>query len=176
MIREVKATVLRTVLWILVLLWMAVIFSFSAENAEESLETSDSIVDAVVEQLLEGKRDTMSVSDFESFKTKVSHFIRKSAHFTAYMLLGILTLSALFTHKLKNKARALLTLAICFLYAVSDEVHQVFVPGRAGRISDVMIDTSGAVLGILLVFSVIQLIKYRKNKTLSKSKKGVFTK
>ena len=75
-----------------------------------------------------------------------------------------------------SKARALLTLAICFLYAVSDEVHQVFVPGRAGRISDVMIDTSGAVLGILLVFSVIQLIKYRKNKTLSKSKKGVFTK
>ena len=78
---------------------MGVIFSFSAENAEESIETSDSIVDVVVEHLLESKKDTMSISDFDAFKMKVSHFVRKAAHFTAYMLLGILTLTALFTHK-----------------------------------------------------------------------------
>ena len=165
-----KNNITRTVLWVLVVLWMGVIFSFSAENAEESLETSDGIVDVVVEHLLESKKDTMSISDFDAFKMKVSHFVRKSAHFTAYMLLGILTLTALFTHKLKNKVRSLITVGICFLYAVSDEIHQIFVPGRAGRFSDVMIDTSGAVLGILTVFGAACLIRYLKNKRPLKTK------
>ncbi len=169
---KINNIVIRTILWILVVLWMGVIFSFSAENAEESLNTSDSIVDVVVEGILETQKEAMSISEYESFKMKVSHFVRKSAHFTAYMLLGILTLSALLTHKMKNTTRIFLTVVVCFLYAVSDEIHQIFVPGRAGRFSDVMIDTSGALLGILLVLGVICLKQYFKNKNLSKSKKG----
>ena len=159
-----KNTVIRTVLWVLVVLWMVVIFSFSAENAEESLETSDGIVDRVIDHLLEDQKDTMNVTDYNSFKEKVSHFVRKTAHFTAYMLLSILTLSAMLTHKLRDKTRTALTLIICFLYAVSDEIHQVFVPGRAGRFSDVMIDTSGAVLGILLCLGTVYVIRRLKNK------------
>ena len=164
-----KTIVIRTVLWTLVVLWMAIIFSFSAETAEESLETSDGIVEVVVEKLLENKKDNMSVSEYESFKTKVSHFVRKAAHFSAYMILGILTLSALIVHGQKNKTKAVTSLGICFLYAVSDEIHQIFVPGRAGRFSDVMIDTAGAVLGVLLVFCITYAKLRLKSKNSQKS-------
>ena len=159
-----KIIATRIVLWVLVVLWMVVIFSFSAENAEESLETSDGIVDVVVEQLLEDKKDAMSETEYDSFKMKVSHFVRKSAHFTAYMILGTLSTSALLTHNIKKTTMSILSLGICFLYAVSDEIHQVFVPGRAGRFSDVMIDTSGAVLGILLCLGTVYVIRRLKNK------------
>lgn len=148
----------------LAVLWMGVIFSFSAENAEESLETSDGIVDRVIDHLFEDKKESLPSAKYDNFKMKVSYFVRKTAHFTAYMILGVLILSALFTHKLKNRMRIFLTLTISFLYAVSDEVHQVFVPGRAGRFSDVMIDTSGAVLGILLCLGTFYIIRRFKNK------------
>ncbi len=166
-----NTNVIKTILWILVVLWMGVIFSFSAENAEESLETSDGIVDIVVDNLFEYKKDTLSEDEFLSFKETVSRFVRKSAHFIAYMILGILTLSALFAHRLKNKTRVSISLGICFLYAVSDEIHQIFVPGRAGRFTDVLIDTSGAVLGILLVFAVTYIILQLKNKKLSQHRR-----
>lgn len=147
---------------------MAVIFSFSAENAEESLETSDSIVNVVIDSLLEEHKDSLSESEYNSFREKLSHFVRKSAHFAAYTVLGILTGSALYTHRLKNKTVAYLSVLICFLYAVSDEIHQVFVPGRAGRISDVMIDTSGAVIGVLLcLFTAYFIHRFKKSKNLT---------
>ena len=160
-----KRIITRTVLWVLVVLWMGMIYNFSAENADESLETSDSIVEVVVDRILEDKKDTMSKADYDDFKMKVSHFVRKSAHFAAYMMLGILTLSALLTHNFKKTTKSILSLGICFLYAVSDEIHQVFVPGRAGRFSDVMIDTSGAVLGVLLVLATVSIILRLRKKS-----------
>ena len=46
----------------------------------------------------------------------------------------------------------LITIAICFLYAVSDEIHQYFVPGRACRLFDVLIDTSGSAFFCLVYY------------------------
>lgn len=46
----------------------------------------------------------------------------------------------------------LITVAICFLYAISDEIHQYFVPGRACRVFDVLIDTSGSAFFCLVYF------------------------
>ena len=137
------------------MLWMAVIFMFSAENAEESIETSDSIVDVVVEHIISVSEDELTPTEYASLKESVSHFVRKAAHFTAYMALGILTLSALYQHSLSVPRKRYISLAICVLYAVSDEIHQTFVPGRAGRILDVLIDSAGAAVGILLVSLIV---------------------
>jgi VanZ family protein len=78
--------------------------------------------------------------------------MRKSAHFFAYLILGFLV-----SHALKNEASAAsawkrrgISLASCILYAISDEFHQLFVPGRGPLVKDVFIDGSGAALGILL--------------------------
>lgn len=78
--------------------------------------------------------------------------MRKSAHFIAYLILGILV-----SHAMKNEEstgtawkRRGASLLICVAYAISDEFHQLFVPGRGPRLKDVFIDGSGAALGILL--------------------------
>ncbi len=73
--------------------------------------------------------------------------IRKMAHFFCYLILGILGMWTLSAYNAEGK-RWLIALLFCMLYAVSDEVHQLFVPGRAGKIVDVLIDTAGSATGI----------------------------
>ncbi len=67
--------------------------------------------------------------------------LRKLAHMAEYAVLGALLLRA--------TDRSGLAVALGTLYAVSDEVHQVFVPGRAGSPVDVAIDAVGVALGVL---------------------------
>ncbi len=81
-------------------------------------------------------------------------FIRKAAHFTEYFILFQLFFLALWGKKVKAqngwKRVALTALLLSFLYASSDEFHQTFIPKRTGLFSDVLIDTSGAVFGLLV--------------------------
>ena len=86
-------------------------------------------------------------------------YIRKNAHFIAYFILGILTLVALIQSETRKPAN--LALLIGILYAVSDEFHQLFVPGRAGQFRDVLVDGAGTVLGVLLASIVISRISRR---------------
>lgn len=94
--------------------------------------------------------------------------MRKSAHFIAYLILGFLV-----SHALKNEAavspsiiwkRRGISLLLCVVYAISDEFHQVFVPGRGPLLKDVFIDGSGAALGILLYVGARKLWLHWKNK------------
>ena len=76
------------------------------------------------------------------------HFlVRKAAHATEYMILAFVLvwwLSAL----LPWKRAWPITLALGVLFAIVDELHQLFVPGRAGQITDVLIDSCGILCGI----------------------------
>lgn len=74
--------------------------------------------------------------------------IRKTAHFSVYLLLGVLVMNALRRSGVIGLKAVALAIGICVLYAVSDEVHQLFVPGRGGQARDVLIDSAGAILGI----------------------------
>lgn len=92
--------------------------------------------------------------------------MRKSAHFIAYLILGFLV-----SHAMKNEAstgsfwkRRGASLLLCVAYAISDEVHQIFVPGRGPLLKDVLIDASGAALGIILYLGASKLWLLRKNK------------
>ena len=161
-----KTKILRIALWIAVVLWMAVIFAFSAESGKASTETSDGFVDRVVEEIF-GTSDRDTVPD--PIRLKISFLVRKAAHFTAFMLLGVLTASALRVDLKLFWLHAGVSLGICVLYAVSDEVHQLFVPGREGRLLDVGIDTAGALCGILLfcaVFAAVKLVRGRRKENL----------
>ncbi|PHS31770.1 MAG: hypothetical protein COA82_09845 [Alkaliphilus sp.] len=62
----------------------------------------------------------------------------------------------------KGYKGVLVTFVFCVLYAISDETHQIFVPGRSAQISDVLIDSVGAIVGILmyLVLARIKLKRY----------------
>lgn len=123
------------------IVWMAVIFYLSAQPAEQSSELSTGIMHV----LLEFTEKTLVIDD--GF---FHHIIRKSAHLIAYLLLGILTMFAL-EHRIKqNMIQILIALLIGVLYAMSDEVHQLFVAGRSGEIADVGIDALGVLIGVLI--------------------------
>ncbi len=78
------------------------------------------------------------------------HFIRKGAHFTEYALLGMTVVYA-FGEKLKKAKRIVpVALAVCAFYAATDEFHQHFVPNRMGSVSDVLLDSVGALTGIAI--------------------------
>ena len=76
----------------------------------------------------------------------LSIIIRKLAHFTEYFILGILV--ANFIKNIHKKPYY--AIIFCILYAISDEIHQIFVQGRSGEIKDILIDTCGSTIGILL--------------------------
>ena len=138
---------------ILVLLWMVMIFLLSNEEAVKSSKKSDGLIIKSVE-LFTGK----SLSDQE--KEEVLKYlvfpVRKCAHLSLYLILGILVISLLREYMVINTKLVLLSLLICFLYACSDEIHQLFVPGRSGEVRDVLIDTLGACLGVSFYYLVFR--------------------
>ncbi len=76
--------------------------------------------------------------------------IKKSAHFMFYALLGVSFLRGLRGNGPATRGALVLALLLTVVYAVGDEYHQTFVPGREGKWQDVMIDTAGASIGLLL--------------------------
>lgn len=162
---QVKKNLLRIILWIAVIMQMALIFSFSMENAAESADTSGGFIRKILETVSEDFRELNSISQHEIIES-LSHFTRKAAHFSIYGFLGILCTSALLTYNLRQPAIMLASTLICGLYAVSDEIHQYFVPGRACMISDMLLDTAGAFCGtlitILIAKAIISAFKKRK--------------
>lgn len=132
----------KVILWLLVVLWMALIFCLSHQPATESNSLSTGITErvmAIIERV---------TSDIDFDVSNFNHIIRKNAHFFAYLVLGILVSNALKSNGLKGSNRFIIALLICILYAISDEVHQLFIPGRAGQVRDVIIDSAGAIVGI----------------------------
>lgn len=140
---------------ILVIIWMLVIFNFSSQNGPKSTKTSDVVTSMVVNV-------TTSVTNKdiprEEVKKKVedsTFLVRKTAHFTEYLILGILVLQLLSDYTKINKRMLIVSLIICYLYAVSDEVHQIFIPDRTAKVLDTFIDGAGSLVGIT-IYSIYQ--------------------
>ncbi len=142
---------------ILVLLWMVMIFLLSNEEAVKSSKKSDGLIIRSVE-LFTGK--SLSVQEKEKVLKYLVFPVRKCAHLSLYLILGILVISLLREYMVINTKLVLLSLLICFLYACSDEIHQLFVPGRSGEVRDVLIDILGASLGVFFYY-----LFFRKEKT-----------
>ena len=132
----------RVISWLLVILWMALIFYLSHQPATESNSLSTGITERIVTII---ERVT---SDIDFDVSSFNHIVRKNAHFFAYLILGVLVSNALKNNDFKGTNRFLIALAICVLYAISDEIHQLFIPGRAGQVRDIIIDSAGVVVGI----------------------------
>lgn len=154
----------RVILILLVVGWCCVIFSFSAEDSEESSRTSGAIIATVCEWIVPEFGDFQG-EQRQEFIDDLQFAVRKSAHFTAYAILGFLSWFALYG--IKKGYRYACAVGFSFLYACSDEIHQLFVPGRSGEFRDVLIDTAGAILGALigLGFTALALKINRKKKS-----------
>jgi len=77
----------------------------------------------------------------------VNHVVRKLAHFCEYLVLSVLLYRALRGGGRSRLAAACASVGIAGLYSLSDELHQVFVPGRVAALTDCLIDVSGAAAG-----------------------------
>ena len=149
---------------LLTIFWMGVIYSLSATPSEESNNKSTKIVREVVEPVYENTniKNKYTLNDLIKNANKV---FRKFAHASVYLVLSIL-LNILIYLIIKHRLYFynLLSIIICFLYACSDEIHQLFVTGRTGQFIDVLIDTLGALIGCLIFNIIYKIIKNTQKK------------
>ena len=173
-----KIKVIRIILLILILINCLTIFIFSSEISDDSGNRSGRVVNFIAEIIPDIKN--MEETEKEIFKSEVMHpIVRKIAHFTIYETLGILSMCLALTYKGTKYQKGLSVTLFCLMYSISDEIHQSFVPDRSSEIRDVLIDTLGAITGILLIclicFIYRKITKKQKvNKKIDKDTKILF--
>ena len=142
---------------ILLILWLALIFFFSSQNGELSSNSSSLVVNLVNKflQIFNPKID-ISIYPITVF------IIRKLAHMFLYFILYLLTYYLMYQFNIKK--RLILSLLFCIFYAATDEVHQLFINERSGQIMDVLIDTLGSIIAIILL-KLINFFQRKLRKT-----------
>lgn len=165
---------------ILCLLWMGVIFYNSSRSGIISNEKSVNLLnDAksiyhLTKPNYASKNQPSKQTNTSSYKNieklnphqqKLNLILRKNAHAFEYIVLAILVCNVFFIYKYKGKGAVVYVLFICLFYAVTDEFHQLFVPGRTSLVSDVLIDFMGALIGLgLYYFSYYKIYRrFSKN-------------
>lgn len=126
---------------LLLILWLTLIYFFSSQNGTISSNTSGRLL------VLIG--NFFKVNDINAFVSTFSFLIRKTAHFTEYFILFLISLNCFKEYRTSNKI-ALIALIFCILCASFDEFHQLFVDGRSGQVKDVLIDSCGSGFSFLL--------------------------
>ncbi len=127
---------------IFLIIWCILIFYFSNQSGNISQSKSDIFVDLFSK--------IFNDLSYDSLKN-LSFLIRKLAHIFLYFILYLLSYNVF-----KNKKYSFL---FCLIFAITDEVHQYFIPGRSCEIRDILFDTSGAFLGYLTIF-LKKVLKY----------------
>ncbi len=138
------------------------IFSFSAQPATESSALSESVTISIIKRLPIIR--SMSPDEQDAIAKAVHNTVRKIAHFIIYAVLGMLVFLLLQSYDLPFKKSLLWTIGICFCYAVSDEIHQLFSAGRGCRVFDMFLDTVGATVGSLTVYFLQRMVRIIKVK------------
>ncbi len=144
----------KIISWIILIGWMIFIFYMSNQPADISNGQSDFVLELI---------ESLGINISGIYIDIAITIIRKGAHFTEYLILNLLYFNMLRFY-ISNKKALIYSIILSFLYASTDEFHQTFVEGRAGKFTDVLIDTSGASTGSILAFIVIKIKDRRKAK------------
>ena len=153
-----KNKVIRYISLAFLIIWMAVIFFFSAQEATESDQMSRGVAVRVAEFVFRDY-DELDEAGRAQLLDRFYLPIRKLAHILEFFILG--AAAAVFFNTFGNLRAALrfmLAAATGVLYSVSDEIHQIFVVGRACRFTDVLIDSAGVLLAVIAVFLISRLV------------------
>ena len=142
-------------LFLLLILWAIFIVAFSAQPWSESFHTSSVVEDFILKMVswMPGGQD-IAKQLLEIFP------VRKIAHFVEYMILGGLSAASWALYQAEEQGNRkpffLIAWGSCVLFAVLDELHQAFVPGRTSSIRDVLLDSVGALFGAFLVAWIVK--------------------
>ncbi len=144
-------------LWIAALAWVAVLFFFSGQDANESGRLSLKVTEYVMRLF------PSLPFEFE----QVHFFVRKTAHFCIFALEGFLLGLAMMKTLPEKWLGATLAVISCAVVAVLNEYHQSFSEGRSCELRDMIIDSCGALTGVLagaLLLAIIgRILKRRRN-------------
>ncbi len=135
---------------------MGLIFFFSSQSAEKSDATSSVISEPII-YFIYHDYELYPAEKKNEIYNHVQHIVRKTAHFSEYMILAVLMNLCMESwfgrHRYINPA----SLSCAVLYACTDEMHQMLTEGRSAVWSDVMIDSAGAVLGLMLLHAICRV-------------------
>ena len=150
---------------LLALLTLAGIYSNSLKGAEASVKQSEE----VLERFRTSAERVLHFFGLPVTQDSLSHFVRKTAHFAEYAILGALVLLSMLLFRLPKRSLYFLSLPLCAFCAAADEGIQSFAPGRSPELADVLIDVAGAAAGILLTAALYAFFhfiykKYGKRK------------
>lgn len=169
-----KKVVKIILLIVLAISWMICIYKLSGMNSTNSNGKSTDIISIFIEDTLD-ITNNYGITDSHPTDEKLSHAselinapMRKVMHASVYFVLAffiMILLNVIFEHK-KYWLTLLLTLILCIGFAVSDEYHQTYVAGRTGQPLDVVIDSAGAVAGMIFysTYQIVYMNGYKKGK------------
>ena len=157
------------------IIWAIVIFMFSSRNGNESTSDSSRLGMEICRIFVDGFENMASKEQFDLAK-RIDYPVRKAAHATEYAILGIFIFGSMYNGKKScgsTDGRKAGIIKYAFpawtagtFYAVTDEIHQLFVPGRSGKALDVCIDSTGVFAGILFFLIVLMIVGKFSNQKL----------
>lgn len=161
-----KKLLFRVIFAALSVLIMVAIFCFSAQNGAVSSKTSGRVVTFVIKTFYTRFAELSATEKAELIKT-FQFVFRKTAHFSIYFLLGFNVFGFFSTLKLSRVKMFAFSVSICVFYAISDEFHQLYSAGRSGNFRDILIDSTGVLCAVVLLFAFLNLL-YKKGKVMRK--------
>ena len=167
-----KKVAVTLIAGLLLVLLYGTIFSFSAQDGEASGNISMGVSDSLVKILDFFTGGRMEAEELTDLAIRLEHPIRKTAHFLEYALMGVLVYTMLYYPVEGGKRRFWISLVWVFLSAAADELHQLFVPGIWGSVSDVLLDTCGGAVALMIRKSLSTDTRGRNNR-IDKGRKGV---
>ncbi len=155
-----KKIIFRIIIVILLGITCGGIFYFSHQPADKSDNTSGEVIKVIINTFSYTRN--LDQHQKKILQDRMQPIIRKLAHFSIYTIVGVLimTFSSTFDWRLINKLSVSIGFGI--IYAISDEIHQYFIPGRSCQITDVLIDLLGIVFGITFVTIINKYNKINK--------------
>lgn len=148
---------------IITIVLMASIFFFSSQTVEVSSKTSSGLAQKIAEFIVR----IMKSGDADEIRHTIHNLVRKIAHFALFFMLSVSVANTVFQLFRTERFRLFIyTSVFCLFYAITDEIHQIFVPGRAGMVRDVIIDLFGAMIGAGVFLLIRYLCKRRKENDL----------
>lgn len=141
----------KIISWTLLISWMCFIFFMSHQPGNVSSNQSDLVLKIF---------SFIGIELNDYFGEIATFIVRKTAHFSEYFILYLLSYNV-FRYYVKNKKYSIYLILFVALYAISDEFHQAFIPGRGPAIRDVLIDISGGVFAYIIM-NLFTRFKFKK--------------
>ncbi|NLK22324.1 MAG: VanZ family protein [Epulopiscium sp.] len=146
---------LRKTIWVVTILWMIAIFFFSSRTGDLSRQDSAWLLDRVNITTQEEAMDTDN-----SRAMSLQMWIRKTAHIIIFAGLAMLIYASLYGYVGKSLMTGVVSWLLTIIFAITDEIHQYFVPGRGSQVQDVIRDGKGAFWGCLIMVILFLIIEW----------------